>query len=878
MKLKTNKLNKITDKIRTWENSLLKGQQHHFSYFLPGKKGFTASWMLRLFYRGITVGSDQIAVLDKIPEDAIVVYVTKYKSHFKYLFYHTRYQQLGCRFPEIGMGYEVFLWQPISRIFRISLFYLDHILRHFSFPDPYKSGYMRNELLAGRTALLSLVSPRGFYRRFVKSEAGPIEYLVEMQKSIDRPIFLIPQLMFFSKKPSRPIPGIIDILFGSEQKPGVLRRLVMLLKNPGKIFIEISEPLNLMTFIQQQAKHNLGNEHLCLMVRRNLLRQLNRHRQSITGPQLKSIEEMKESILTRDRLSRYMRQHAKSKNISIQKTRKQADAYLKEIAARYSTNMIKVFSAFLTWMFKIMFDGFTVNQKGLSRVKSMSQKGPLILLPCHKSHIDYLLLSYIMNQNNMPCPLVAAGKNLSFWPLGPIFRKSGAFFLRRTFKGMPLYSIVFSEYIYKILEEGFNLELFVEGGRSRTGKLLMPKLGMLSILIEAYKNGACEDLIFVPVFVGYDRVLEESAYLHELEGGKKNPESFSRMINARKFLKKKYGRIYVNFDKPFTLTEFLRQNNFDLAGDSTGQHKKICRIIGHKVLNAIDRTTVVTPHALVAGAILNFSKNRFSYDRILAQVETYIHYLHQQDVMLSDTLILDHGYALEQVIDAYVQRKFILPISGEKSKPYTDAQFQVNIAKRPVLDYYKNNCIAFFVPAAFTALGILGKNAFQFTASDLHAPYALLQNFFRFEFTYNADLSADFIVRKSLKAFINDAILMPHATLPDTYNLTAEGFEKLKNYARFLKTYFESYQIVLQYLKESSEKNSGTKESLKKIQSFGNRMYKKQEIELKEALSKANYRNAIALFKSKTKSGHAPDQRLKFFTQTIEHYRDYLTQ
>jgi glycerol-3-phosphate O-acyltransferase len=651
----------------------------------------------------------------------------------------------------------------------------------------------------------------------------------------------------------------------------------MLFKNPGKVFIEISEPLNLMTFVQQQAKRNLGNDHLCLMVRRNLLRQINRHRQSITGPQLKSIEEIKESILTRDRLSRYMRQHAKSKDISIQKTRKKADAYLKEIAARYSPSMIKMFAGFLTWIFKLMFDGFTVNQQGLNRVKSMSQKGPLILMPCHKSHIDYLLLSYIMNQNNMPCPFVAAGKNLSFWPLGPIFRGSGAFFLRRTFKGMPLYAKVFSEYIHKILEEGFNLELFVEGGRSRTGKLLMPKLGMLSMLMEAYKNGACEDLIFVPVFIGYDRVLEESAYLHELEGGQKSPESFSQMMGARKFLKKKYGRIYVKFNEPFTLKNFLRQNDIDLTEADSRTQKNLCRVIGHKVLNAIDKTTVVTPHALVAAAILNFSENRFSYDRLLSQVETYIHYLQDQGVTLSDTLVLDHGYAIEQAVDSYVQRKFIILISGEKSKPYTEAQFQVNIAKRPVLDYYKNNSIAFFVPAAYTALGILGKNAFQFTASDLHASYTLLENFFRFEFTYDANYSADVLVRKSLKAFINDAILMPHATLPDTYNLTAEGYKKLKGYARFLKTYFESYLVVSQYMIKNPSKSGGTKESLKKIQSLGNRMYKKQEIELKEALSKANYRNAIALFKAKDPSGNSPDKRLSIFKQTIEHYLECMT-
>ena len=118
---------------------------------------------------------------------------------------------------------------------------------------------------------------------------------------------------------------------------------------------------------------------------------------------------------------------------------------------------------------------------------------------------------------------------------------------------------------------------------------------------------------------------------------------------------------------------------------------------------------------------------------------------------------------------------------------------------------------------------------------------------------------------------------MPHATLPDTYNLTAEGYKKLKGYARFLKTYFESYQVVLHYLVKNASKSGGTKESLKKIQSLGNRMYKKQEIELKEALSKANYRNAIALFKAKDPSGPGPEKQLTIFTQTIEHYLECMT-
>jgi len=192
-----------------------------------------------------------------------------------------------------------------------------------------------------------------------------------------------------------------------------------------------------------------------------------------------------------------------------------------------------MFAAILEWIINTIFEGISVNESGLARMKSMFKKGPVILLPCHKSHIDYLMISYIMFRNNMPCPHIVAGKNLSFWPLGTIFRGGGAFFMRRTFKGAELYAKVFSEYMKKLLSEGFNIELFIEGGRSRTGKLLPPKFGLMTILLNAFKEKACDDLLIVPVFFGYDRVLEEDAYLHEVEGGVKEPESVGQIFKAR---------------------------------------------------------------------------------------------------------------------------------------------------------------------------------------------------------------------------------------------------------------------------------------------------------------------------------------------------------
>jgi glycerol-3-phosphate O-acyltransferase len=469
----------------------------------------------------------------------------------------------------------------------------------------------------------------------------------------------------------------------------------------------------------------------------------------------------------------------------------------------------------------------------------------------------------------MPVPLVAAGKNLSFWPMGPLFRSGGAFFIRRSFRGAVLYSKVFAEYIHKLLEEGFNIEQFIEGGRSRTGKLLMPKLGLLSILLNAYKNGACEDMVIVPIYIGYDRVLEEKAYLHEIEGGQKEPENLRGVIKARKFLKKRYGKIYIEFNEPILMNELLEKFGTPLQEMKPKDQNALCRNLGYRVINAINRAAVVTAYGLVASAILNCSRDRFSYDQMMSIVETYLNHLTTQNAKLADTLVLDHVHAIQHALEAYVQSKFIEALTKDKDTPYSERSYKINTARRPYLEYYKNNCITFFIPAAFTAMAILEKDAFQFSATDLHSDYKFLQSFFKFEFAYDVDQTPEYYVRKTLKAFIDDAILMPHQTIPDTYNVTSAGLRKLKLFSIFLKTYFESYKIVLKFLQNNSQNSIKTKERIKKIEASANRMYKRREIEHPEALSKVSYQNAVEFFSSRGIKGSDDVEKINLYNDAI---------
>lgn len=862
-----------------WMRKKLKGMHNHFACHLPPDTGFLSQFILKLVFSGIRIPDEETVSLKQQDDPRILIFVNKYKSYFEFFFYHTRYRNAGLPYPSIGFDYKIFFWQPALRFFKIVFSHIHHFLKHLAPPNAYKSGYIHEKLMAGESALLSLVEEKGFYRRFIKEKPDPLHYLIEMQKTIDRPIVFLPQIILYSRAPQTTQLSLTDMLLGTIENPGRIRRLFNLFKNPKKIFIESCEPITLTDFINRPDIRELSSRNQAVMLRRHMLTLINRHRQSITGPVLKSRLEIREELLTNPALQKTIAAYAEQQDVSIQEAQEQAAGFLDEIASNYNLKTVRFLDVALRWMFKHIFDGMVIDQDGLERLKRVSRKGPLILAPCHKSHLDYLILPYVFFNNNMPCPLIAAGKNLSFWPLGPIFRGGGAFFLRRSFKGEILYPKIFDAYLQKILDEGFHIKFFIEGGRSRTGKVLMPKIGFLSLLVEAYVKNRWDDMYFAPIYVGYDRVLEEKAYIHELEGGKKTPENLINVIRARKFLKRKYGKIYVNFHEPISLKQYLSQFSQSFAEMPKQQQKETYFDFGEKLLAAINRVAVVTPHAIIAAVILNGAPKRFYYKQILAHAESYLSYLVSQDVNLADTLHMDRISAFNLVLDSFVQNKVIEKSASEFSlSTRANPLFKINESKRPSLEYYKNSGVTFFMPAAFTAMAILKTDAFQFSSGDLHASYKFLKELFKNEFVFDPEQPVDFAVRKNLKAFINDAIIMPHPTLPDTYNLTSTGYRKLNMFAAFLAPYFESYWVVLNFfMKYTRDPISETRNYLRKIQALGNRMYKRKEIERIEALSRINYQNAVTFF---TTHGIVEPENSKeqidFYVDTFQRYRRYL--
>src|SRR5260370_7692435 len=204
-----------------------------------------------------------------------------------------------------------------------------------------------------------------------------------------------------------------------------------------------------------------------------------------------------------------------------------------------------------------MYGGIGGEGGGWDRAMKGAARGPVVFCPSHKSHIDYLVMSFVLWKRGYSMPLVAAGANLSFFPLGPFFRRGGAFFLRRSFKGDVVYTAVFKAYLKKLVREGVHQEFFPEGGRSRTGKLLTPKLGMLTWEVEAVLEGARDDLNFVPVSIAYEKVPESKSYSRELAGPAKRPEDLKPLLSVWKVLRSRFARITLPFLHPLPLAKFL---------------------------------------------------------------------------------------------------------------------------------------------------------------------------------------------------------------------------------------------------------------------------------------------------------------------------------
>ncbi|MCQ4256783.1 glycerol-3-phosphate 1-O-acyltransferase PlsB [Stutzerimonas stutzeri] len=430
---------------------------------------------------------------------------------------------------------------------------------------------------------------------------------------------IIPVSVFWGRSPDRETSAWKLLFADSWAVTGRLRKLLSIVMLGRKTRVQFSTPIQLNELVAQ----NKGHERTLRMAHRMLRVHFRHQKTAVIGPDLSHRRNLVKGLVHGPQVRQAIKDEAEREGISLEKAEARALRYGNEIASDYAYTAVRFLEVVLSWFWNKIYDGIRVNH--LEPLQDAVQGHEVIYVPCHRSHIDYLLLSYLLFRSGLTPPHIAAGINLNMPVIGSLLRRGGAFFMRRTFKGNPLYTSVFNEYLHTLFSRGFPVEYFVEGGRSRTGRMLQPKTGMLAITLRSYLRSSRLPILFVPVYIGYERVLEGRTYLGELRGATKKKESIFDIFKVIGALKQRFGQVWVNFGEPLKLNDFLEQQQpgwrqQNLAPDFRPEWlNETTNRLSERIAQRLNEAAAVNPVNLVALAMLSTSRQALD-NRSLARV------------------------------------------------------------------------------------------------------------------------------------------------------------------------------------------------------------------------------------------------------------------
>jgi len=431
------------------------------------------------------------------------------------------------------------------------LLVLTRVTNDLQLPDPMQRLSIPD--LSNHHSIYSIASrnPLIDWLRRRKKQAPLLQNLVQaIRQSDDLDIQMVTVSVFWGR-PLAKQKHWLQVLFADTWVlAGRIRKFFTLLLHGRNTRLIFSKPLSFRS-IAKRCDYSAEQLHDLLISR------LTQQREATFGPQITSRKVMMNEVLQLTGTQKAIELASSSQQISVKKAQSKAMGYCREIFADCTQLTIEIMLRLLRYFWHRFYAG--IDAYNLDMLKQTALTHQLVYLPCHRSHVDYLLLSYVIYNENLAIPYIAAGNNLDMPIIGRILRGGGAFFIRRSFKHNPLYSSVIRAYVDRLVAQGVPLEYFIEGGRSRTGRLLKPKLGMLDMTVQAYLRSQSRPLAFIPTYIGYDKLIEGKSYIGELYGEKKKRESLFSALGSIFKLKGHYGRVTISFGNPIVLSEVLDQ-------------------------------------------------------------------------------------------------------------------------------------------------------------------------------------------------------------------------------------------------------------------------------------------------------------------------------
>lgn len=802
----------------------------------PYSSSAALRWLYQRFFHHIRVDERWSGVVADAAERGVVVYTMRSVSVVDFLcldFLVKRFDLPRIRYVnELGLG----ILEPFGHAGRRIR------LRRNVAEDQALSDVVRSR----HSALLFLRRPPRFghraHRKGEQLDIDLIQTLVETQRELDTPIFVVPQTFVWTKRPPKPKPGLMDLFFGPVEWPGQLRVSLQFLLNYRNGLLRSGEPFDVKAFLDEHPA--LDDGQVADKLRYALLRRMERERTVVLGPTQKTPTRIQEELLRSPRVRKHIEGDARSRKKPVPSVEEYARKELKRLCAKQDPGVISVLRYFLDWLWHQLYDGLVVDEEGVERVREAARKGAIVLLPSHKSHVDYLVLSYVLYTRDLSPPIIAAGDNLNFAPVGPLLRRGGGFFIKRSFRGNKLYATLVDAYIRKLLVSGFPLEFFLEGGRSRTGKLLPPKFGLMSMVTDAALLLPHRKVQFVPVSIDYERVIEEGAYVHELSGGEKQKESLGELLKTPRVLRSKYGRLYVQFGEILDFDEVLQQEVGKGRQDAIKPPEKraLVQRLAHRAVYEIDRVTLVTPAALVATALLVHRRRGALHGEVADKCDKLLRSLDRLGAPVAR-----HVRGSDGGVRADVVREAIALFTDAKliSRHNTDQEpvYSITDQGRMALEYYKNNILHFFVASALISSALMADEGEPMDDATLRERVQELSRLFKYEFMYRADAPFDEIFEDALD-------MMKSAGEVERVEgrirvAGGSGGTMVQLYAEMLRTYFESYLVTTRSASAVIDEPVSQKDLIKHTLALGDRMQLVGALDLRESVSKSKLENAL---------------------------------
>ena len=868
------------------ENALqvVEGQRVHHPSSMAEKPGALLRFLGRNFFDRVQYDPRHASTIHRISRQGSVVFVMSSQSLLDWLYFNWVLLKFGLPLVWFANGIRWFEALVARRLGAIVSFLFAWLFRRVRLPASEVAA-LRETVTADRAALLFLKKARALLQWGAVNKDELLEELIRVRRETGRPLWLVPQLLIWRQEPERYRRSLVDLFLGPQDAPGRIRKILAFALNYRRAFVQLGEPLELGAWLEEHA----GDDDDTTVARRlgwALHRELAVEQKVVRGPVLKDARQIRSEILRNKEFQTELQRVATDSSLAPTQAAEEASKYLKEMAADFRMGYVEGFCLALTGLWRLLYaggeQGIEVDYEGLERLREAGRRAPLILVPTHRSHIDYLVVSYLFFAHGLIPPHIAAGVNLSFWPMGHIFRHSGAFFIRRSFKDNPVYSMVFRYYLRKLVKEGYWIEFFVEGGRSRTGKLLPPRFGMLKELFDAVRDGVRNDLMFCPVSISYEKIIEEGSYTRELTGADKAAENVGSMIKASRALTSKYGRMYVQFAEPLSLRAFLDEKGVpDEEVLPRDREADLVKRLGYRIMDGMVAASIVSPSALVSTVLLSHLKRGISRSNLLVRIGWLIDFLGRRGAALSKTVrtamaarraLLERptdeggsilardmrraqaiGAAVDDVIEETIGL-FVRNHSIQVRNFGDELVYQVVPDRRINLDMSKANLLQLMARDAILALGVVSVRSQEpdgtVPVAKVRAECKFLSRLLKLELVYEEGVPFDRQFDQTVEGLVA-AGLLELAPSGDAWTVPSDAVEMVTFLGRLVASYVESYWFTVQHLSTlaagvpHAAGPTPEKEWLKGLHRVAERYYHEGVLTYREANSSVTFKNAL---------------------------------